>query len=249
MKIFGLTLFTLFCCLFKFDFGFNNKPSLDAVIVTTAKDSRVLEKSIISSLKYLIDVNKYYIITPNAMDMKEKFGSKFSTRVIFIDESIFPFSGANVSEIMIETVKQRGVYPLSGKTNFEHTVWGRIGWFLQQLLKFYAGRVLGLNDYLLMDSDIVWFRNVSFINQTIDNNSTKYNYASSTQYHPPYVATLRRITGLNLFESKIYRSGICHHMVMVKSVLEDLITKTEKRYNGLPFWQVLLNERFYFFRS
>jgi hypothetical protein len=55
------------------------------------------------------------------------------------------------------------------------------------------------------------------------------------------MASLSRISGVGIFENKkegIFRSGICHHMVIVQAVLEDLINSTEARYQGLPFWQV-----------
>jgi hypothetical protein len=38
-------------------------------------------------------------------------------------------------------------------------------------------------------------------------------------------------------------SGIVHHMVIVKSVLDDLMSASEKLNGGRPFWQVLLNVR------
>jgi hypothetical protein len=59
------------------------------------------------------------------------------------------------------------------------------------------------------------------------------------------MATLKKISGVDLYKSPdTHRSGIAHHMVIVKSVLEDLMTTSELRYGGLPFWKVLLNERY-----
>lgn len=218
-----------------------NVPSLDGVILTTGKDTRAFEKSIASSLKYLVDINRYFIITPSAAELSGKLGQQLGKRVIFVDESIFGLDWRNVSEVMIESVRQRGVYPLNGKSQFEHTVWGRAGWFLQQLLKFYAGKVLNLNDFVLLDSDIVWFKETKFLHEKKDGYN-QYYYASSSQYHAAYIAPLKRITGMDLYHEAIFRSGICHHMVIVKSVLDDLIETSERRYGGIPFWQVLLNE-------
>jgi cyclophilin family peptidyl-prolyl cis-trans isomerase len=221
---------------------------IQGVILTTGKDTRAFEKSIVSSLKHLVDVDKFYIIAPGASQLDDKLGKELGERVKFIDESIFPFDWRNISEVMIESVREKGVYPLTGKSQFETTVWGRIGWFLQQLLKFYAGRVLNLGDYVLLDSDIIWFKDTKFINETHTVNGkevTRYYYASSSQYHAPYMATLKKISGVDLYKSPdTHRSGIAHHMVIVKSVLEDLMTTSEQRYGGLPFWKVLLNERY-----
>ena len=176
--------------------GANSDASckLDAVILTTGKDSRTFEISIGSAMKHLVDVRNFYIISPNAEDFAKRMGPKLGDRVKFLGESGFPFNGANVSEVMIESVRQAGRYPLDGKSPFEKTVWGRIGWFLQQLLKFYAGKVIGLEDYILLDSDVMWFRDVKFV-AVCNSTSRSYYYASSNQYHPPYVASLSRIAG------------------------------------------------------
>lgn len=212
--------------------------------MTAGKDTRAFEKSIKSALTYLVDVDKFYVLTPNAKQLEDKLGKLCGPRVKFIDETIFPFNWQNITEVMYDTVKQRGVYPLHGKSQFEHVLYSKTSWFLQQLIKFYAGTVLGLKDYVLLDSDIVFFRNVTFINETTSSGVTRYNYASSNQYHPAYMASMTRISGVDVLKTEkheTYRSGIVHHMVIVRSVLQHLVAQTEERYR-LPFWQVLLNE-------
>lgn len=219
------------------------RKKIDGVILTTGKDTRAFEHSIVSSLQHLVDVDKFYVITPDFDSLQSRLGAQLGPRVVFVDEKRFPFDWRNVSDVMIRTVEEKGVYPLNGKSQFEHTVWGRIGWFLQQLLKMYAGKVLQLGDYVLLDSDIVWFKDTKFINETIDDNLTRYYYACSSQYHPAYIATLKRISGVELYHNPdMHRSGISHHIVIVKAVLDDLMEQTERRY-GFEFWKVLLNER------
>ncbi|KAJ1418986.1 hypothetical protein B484DRAFT_481556 [Ochromonadaceae sp. CCMP2298] len=220
-----------------------SSEKIAGVMVTTVKDSRAFEKSIVSALKHLVDVDKFYVVSPDAGKVKLKMAPlKLGPRVVYVDESIFPFDWKNVSGILYKTAEERGVYPLTGKSPFESTMWGRVGWFLQQLLKFYAGRVLGLGSYVLLDSDITWFRDVRFVNSS-SHGVTRYNYAVSSQYHPAYVATLQRISGHTLVKNAdAHRSGIVHHMVLSQPVLEDLFTLAEGRYGGIPFWQVLLNE-------
>ncbi|RYH22903.1 hypothetical protein EON65_18590 [archaeon] len=217
---------------------------LSAVMATTWKDMRVFEKSLESALKHIPEVDKFYIITPNHKELKEKYSGLMYSRVEVVNEEIFPFHKGNVSDVMIEAVKQKGVYPISGGSQFEKTVWHRSGWFMQQLFKLYAGNVLGLEDYLLLDSDLIWFRNITFINATQDGVVT-YNYVSSSQYHPPYMSTLRKIAGVDLYPApKVFRSGIVHHMVIVKTVLQHMKEAAEALHGGIPFWKVLLNERY-----
>jgi hypothetical protein len=102
---------------------------LDAVMLTTGKDTRVFEKSIASALTRLVDIDQFFVISPSAEELQQRLGSKLGSRVVFVNERIFPFDGANISTVMIESVRQKGVYPLEdGKSQFEKTIWGRIGW-------------------------------------------------------------------------------------------------------------------------
>lgn len=50
--------------------------------------------------------------------------------------------------------------------------------------------------------------------------------------------------GFGLPEQKEHRSGITHHMVVMKSVMEDLMKHSEILHGGLPFWQIMLNQRY-----
>jgi Family of unknown function (DUF6492) len=198
--------------------------SLDAVVLTTGKDSIAFEKSIQSSLLHFLDVRDYYIVTPKPEELIFKFKSKpwFSSRIKIVGEDIFPFKWNNISEIMIQSVADKGIYPLDGNSVFEKTVYGRIGWFLQQLLKLYAGKVLGLNDFILLDSDVVWFNDIRFT-ATCNETSRSYYYASSCQYHPPYMASLGPISGVNPVESKVHRSG-ARHILLPLQIRHSLTT-------------------------
>ena len=222
-------------------------PKLSAVLLTIAKDAAVFKRSINSALKHLVDVDKFYVVTPNKVDLSVRFQDLVAgERVIFVDEAKFNFSGELVADIMWKTVKEKGVYPLSEKGNspFEGTLWGKLGWHLQQLIKVYAGKVLDLEDYVLLDGDCVWFKDVNFIaeEQTSSSPPFRYNYATSTQYHGPYVASSARISGVPTYHDKDgWRSGVVHHMVLVKPVLNSLFEAAESLH-ALPMWQVMLNQ-------
>lgn len=132
-------------------------------------------------------------------------------------------------------------------------MWPRIGWFLQQILKVYAGKVLGLQDFILMDSDVVWFKPIKFLSQDTSNVTINgrrvpaYYYTTSNQYHPAYFSTMRKIANLGLPDDKItkqpHRSGIAHHMVIIKEIMDKLFDEVEGLHGGLPMWKVFLNQR------
>lgn len=218
---------------------------LAAVVLTTGKDTNVFEKSMKSAIDHLTDVHKFYVVTPDKAQLEKFFGGNLGERVVFVDERVFPFRHENVSNVMIQSVKDRGIYPINGNSPLERFVYLKLGWFLQQLLKLYAGTVLGLDDFLVLDSDLIWFRNVNFVNKTLPDGSKSYNYASSGQWNPNYRATLQKIGGVPAYdwpEKEVFRSGIVHHMVIVKKVLKSLMNHSETIHGGLPFWQVMLNE-------
>ena len=227
-------------------------PKLSGVITTTGKDTRVFEKSIHSALTYLLDVDQYYVISPQAKELSGLFSSRIGHRVHFVEESRFPFTWQNISTIMMDTVKEHGKYPLSnGESPFEKLFWngGKVGWYYQQILKLYAGEVLGIDDYVILDSDLIWMQNVSFIspNQSASASTTgvyTYQYATSWQYYPSYHATSKKIMGLEMYKEpgkgKRFKSGIVHHMTISKPVLRSLMDTT-LRLHGLPLWHVMLN--------
>ena len=291
--------------LYKVNFKFpslvtkQNMTKLDAVILTTGKDIRAFERGLISGLKYLVDVDIFYIVAPKAQELEENMKKKWkilltskmekydlskccpdcancanlqqmsactslsapeqanitkychdfnnqTTRVKFIDEKIFQITFENVADAMLNTVQQVGTYPLeNGKSPFEAHMYGHLFWFYQQVVKLYAGKVLGLRDYVLLDSDIIWFREVPFI-AAIHSNYTAYYYATSRQYQAAYISSSTRIPGIAYYKetdkSKNHRSGVVHHIVMSKTVLDHLFTDSSVLHGGLPFWQVMLNE-------
>lgn len=217
---------------------------LSAVMLTVWKDRLVFERSLHSAMKHMHEIDKFFVITPNVKELSEKYKHLPLSRVEFVHESAFPFHAGNVSDVMIEAVRDRGVYPLSGKSQFEKTAWSRSGWFMQQVMKLTAGQVLRLEDYVLLDADVIWFRDITFINSSSsDGLLRRFNYASSSQYHPPYMATLRRIAGVDLLPApKVFRGGVVHHMVISQHVLANLSAAAERLHGGIPFWKVLLNE-------
>eukprot|EP01041_Mallomonas_annulata_P012505 gene12505-26344_t len=227
MKILFIEYFLLssfYCCIL---------ANLDAVILTVGKDSLVFEKSVQSALLYLVDIRFVYVICPSAIALEKRVGPALGPRVKFVDESIFPFSKSDVSRVMVDAVRTKGLYPLTGSSEFEKSLDGKGGWFFQQILKFYAGLVIpGLGDYVLLDGDLVWLKNVSFINRNATQ-QPNYFYATSSQYHADYFAVMKVVTGLDRADpAGVHRSGIVHHMVICKHVLQALFAMVETLHSS-----------------
>lgn len=134
---------------------------------------------------------------------------------ITINENIFPFT--------IKTVEK-----IHGKLS-------RNGWYLQQLLKLYAGIVIDsiLDKYLVIDADTLFLKPTKFI----ENDKCLYNYGR--EFHLPYFIHMRK---LNNNFTRIYedKSGICHHMIFETKYVKEIINIIEQEHNDL-FYNVFLN--------
>lgn len=131
-----------------------------------------------------------------------------------IQESLFPFSLQTVSMI-------------HGKS-------GRNGWYLQQLLKIYALIIIPdiLERCLIIDSDTIFLKPTIFVND----NKCLYNFGS--EYHLPYFRHMSELDN-NLVRMDISKSGICHHMMLEKKYIMEIIHKIEEKHND-KFYNVFL---------
>ena len=133
---------------------------------------------------------------------------------ITINENIFPFSLENVSN-------------MHGQLN-------RNGWYLQQLLKLYALRIIPeiLDKCLVIDADTFFLKPTVFIK----NNKCLYNFGS--EYHPPYFEHMLKLDE-ELIKVHENKSGICHHMMFEKKYINELINKIEEKHND-KFYNIFL---------
>lgn len=108
----------------------------------------------------------------------------------------------------------------------------RSGWYYQQLLKLYSSFVIPniSSNVLILDSDTVFLNPVTFINEK---GEPLYNIGS--EHYSPYFSHLNKLLpGLKKVFSEY--SGITHHMLFQKTVLEDLFFQVEK-YHKNVFWK------------
>ena len=135
--------------------------NFDIVIPVGPKDTEVFKEQIEYTKQNIIGYRNIYVISSEAIS--DEYGC------IFINESIFPFSLKDISEI-------------HGKND-------RNGWYLQQLLKLYAGFVIPgiLDRYLVIDCDTFFLKPTTFV----DYNICLYNYG--TEHHIPYFNHMNRL--------------------------------------------------------
>jgi hypothetical protein len=132
-----------------------------------------------------------------------------------INENIFPFN-----KELIDT--------MIGPTN-------RLGWYLQQLIKLYAGITIPgiLNTYLVIDVDTIFMKPTAFFNE-----EGKPLYNTGDEYHPAYFNHMYYM--LPSLTKVTQPSGICHHMVFQTHILREMFEKVETHNNGEPFYHVFL---------
>ena len=180
--------------------------AFDIVIPIGSYDKDIVQKQLEYTKQNIIGYRNIYLISYDPTIIIEG--------CITIDENIFPFN--------INTV-----------SNF-HGKLDRNGWYLQQLLKFYAGNIIPniLERYLVIDSDTFFLKPTIFI----ENNKCLYNYGN--EYHKPYFNHMAKLDP-TLTKVDKNKSGICHHMMFETKYINELITKIEQNHNDM-FYNIFL---------
>ena len=184
----------------------------DIVILVGPDDATVIQQQLEYSKKNIVGYRNIYIVTTPAL-YKSLTSLKGCT---LICEDIFPFSLA-----MMNTVA-------SAPESY------RNGWYLQQLIKLYAGLIIPgiLTRWLIIDCDTFFLKPTSFVE------NDKCLYAYSNEYHLPYFEHMNRLLP-GLAKVDAAKSGICHHMIFEKKYIEEIFAKVEAVHMK-PFWQAFL---------
>jgi hypothetical protein len=173
----------------------------DIVIPIGPNDSEVISKMLEHTKEFIIGYHNIYLVS---FDPNIKFNG-----CITIDENVFPFNKNTVSNYL-------------GNNN-------RNGWYLQQIIKLYAGFYIEniLNNYLVIDSDTYFYKYTGFFKNKLP------LYNTGTEYHLPY------FNHMNLLHPSLTKqtsfSGICHHMMFQTNILKELFILVES-YHQKPFY-------------
>ena len=189
---------------------------IDVIIPCTRKDLATLDLCIEGIRKNGQNVRRVIILSPE----------KYTDKAEWFPEDRFPFNKKDIALALFADPERAENY-LSLKKN-------RAGWLLQQLLKLYATQVIPnlSSNILLLDADTIFLSPVQFINEK----GGSIFHPSLREYHLPYFKHGRRmLPGFHRLHPEY--SGVAHHMLMQKSVLENLMQEVEDLHKK-PFWQV-----------
>lgn len=187
------------------------QAQIDVVIPTANRDKEVLEAAIRYANKNVIDVGNVFVVS------KERY----TTEAEWVPESMFPFSFEDVGrELHMEGHE-------------------KVGWYYQQLLKFYAPFVIpnSSNDVLILDSDTMILKPMRMITEE---GKIRFNMFRVRPIHATYKTHMQKVLP-TLIPTKLKSSPVVHHMLFQKEKLEHLFTLVE-RLHKKPFWKVFLNE-------
>ena len=221
------------------------KGKFDVVIVAGKKDFEILDETLTSVLDFVPDADRYHVVinpadVPNSvvdlrsMSQRQTWKAQkmfhwmtnTNRLLTFTSEEVFPF---NVSAIRATQPNRQGGPGADI--------------YMQQLIKLYAGKVLGLKDYLVVDSDLIFYNETTFVHTQGTRTPSKqtptaYSYAWKPQTNSEFADHIKCVFGENVKHNG--KSGAVGHMMLSTHVLEDMFKTVETR-SKKPFWQAFLS--------
>lgn len=195
------------------EYAVSSEP-IDVVMVSHKKDLATLEKAVAGIRAYGKNIRKVFVVSETKLtDLAEWF-----------DEKNYPFTKRDLAlEIFDRDRKKAEAYLASENC--------RIGWIYQQLLKLYAPFVIPRisSNVLVLDADTIFLNPVEFIDAQ--------GHALLTPgigYHRPYFDHGKRL--LLRFVRARPDSGIAHHMLVQRPILEDMFLAIRSIHHSEP-WQ------------
>lgn len=191
---------------------------IDVIIPCHEKDIRMLDLAIDGIKKNGVGIRNVIVISDRPLTDKAEW----------FDQARYPFTKRDVAIALFKGKGKKAVDYCNQPNN-------RIGWVYQQLLKLYAPFVIpGIADNILaLDADTAFLHPVSFID---DQGYALYNVGSEN--HTAYFLHAKRL--LPEFYKVFHNySGICHHMLFQRPVMQDLFNEIKKHHNNKEPWQAL----------
>ena len=190
---------------------------IDVVIPCSPKDLDTLELCIEGVKEYAANIRRIIVVSKERLtDSAEWFS-----------EDLFPFS----PETIVEEVYGGSRFAGRAYLNSPRT---RIGWIFQQFLKFYAPFVIPdiSPNVLILDSDVILLQPMHFM--TPQGNPLFTPALEYTREYFEHAAKL--LPGFH----RVHRaySGIAHHMLFQRPILEDFFALIEQFHHVEP-WKAI----------
>jgi hypothetical protein len=196
-----------------------NEP-IDVVIPCIAKDRETLGLCIAGIKKNAASIRRIIVLSPG----------KLTGEAEWFDEALFPFTKQDVAFYLMKGEDRSANFLLKKRP-------GQVGWCYQQLLKLYAPFVIPdlSSNVLILDADTIFLNPVDFL----DASGGGLYAPGFSDYHVYYEHADRCLHGIHRVFPEY--SGIAHHMLFQKPVLQDLFFQVEQQHRK-PFWKVFCFE-------
>jgi hypothetical protein len=195
-------------------YSFTTDP-IDVVIPCDAKDLVTLDLCIDGIRRQCQQVRRIIVISQK----------KLTNNAEWFDENFFPFRKVDIALALFNEDKDAAIGYMSGEN--------RLGWIYQQLLKLYALYTIPKisPNVLVLDADTIFLNPIQFINPL-----GEPFFTAADEYNEPYFEHMKCL--IPWLKRETSCSGIAHHMLFQKCVLDDLFQTIEERHQRVA-WNAL----------
>jgi len=200
----------------KITYSFSTDP-IDVVIPCSSKDQKILPFCIEGIQKYAKNIRRIIVVSKERLSLDAEWFS----------EDKYPFTKEDLAYEIFSGNKKKAQKFLSRKNC-------RIGWIFQQFLKLYAPFVIPdiSPNVLVVDADLIFINPTSFMNEK---GEPFFNVGD--EYHRPYFEHMKRVLP-DLVKVHEQYSGVTHHMLFQKPILEDLFSLISQQHKKTA-WKAL----------
>lgn len=221
-KIIAVVFFLHICNLSAFKFTFD---PIDVVIPCHKKDLITLNLVIDGARRNVKNVRRIIVVSE----------TRLTDQAEWFDESQFPFTKKAIAYEIFSGQPQRAEQFIKQKS--DNKTQG-VGWIFQQFLKLYSIFVIPdiSDNVLIIDADTIFMQPITF--QDPVTGAGLYN--PGHEMHEPYFAHLKRVWPA--FRKVFKYSGISHHMLFQRSVMEQLFIELKAANANEEPWRVFCHK-------
>jgi hypothetical protein len=197
---------------------------VDVVIPAHSKDTLTLEPCIRAVRKFVNNLGRVIVVSKQ----------KMTNSAEFYPESKFPFSYADI-ENYLRANRIFKLWPMDLYHYYKSP--SRAGWYFAQIIKLYVVLTIPKvsNDVVVLDSDVILTRPINFTT----GEDKGYYGATDIENWPAYMQHMQcLVPHLRKVHSNL--SGVVHHQLMMRDVVQDLMDRVEK-YHKKPFWHAFMS--------